>query len=925
MKYTMRQILLVLVVLLCRFTVNAQNDKKVDTIISIKKNEKVNILYGTQLYDHFVGNMSTVKGEKLKNYPALMVQEALAGQLPGLFLLQDNGNPGEDNFTSYVRGSVGQYVTLVDGVERPLNPYDISQIEEIRLLKDPVSKALYGGRMTNGILLVTTKRGKSAKSEFHASVQRGMKMPTRLPKYLNSFNFATKYNQALANDKITTGVYDQTTLDAYQNHTNLYQYPDVDFYGQFLNKSMDLTRVSTEYYGGNETTQFYVHGGYQKEGGFEVYDAKQRQIQTYNLQGNVDSKFSKEITLHANFAGYIANKQYPGALGSVILGTLSSRYPNAYPFLVAPDSAGGTATFKDNPYAQQAQSGYTIENYLRMQTDLGFDVNLDNLIKGLTLRPGYSFDIYHKQNLQKTNTVGIYSVATYGLDGIPSSFNTLQKEVRATSQSLADDDYGRRWGFTGTASYENTFGKSAISADLVYYISKMVYAGDLQDYKRQNLGLRANYSYDEKYSIEGVLNYCGSQSYAPDNRFKYYPALGAGWIISKENFFKKVSFINYLKLNGSWGIMGDGNIAINQYRESWGASTSYAFNTSSSSPTTQLNQVANPNLDWPKQREIDISLEAIMVKKLGWKVSYFDYLQIGFLSKGANVIPSINGGTNFLPLTNFGKTGLKGFEAELSYAASAGKLNYQVGTHLTYGRSKKVLIDELPDPNFRTEGTPWDAIYGYQAIGYYAQSDIDKIVAGTSTLARPSFLDPKTLRAGNIMYQDINNDGVIDKYDTKIIGNNAPRLMYGGDVKLNYKGFDLYVMLLGYGKYNRQLNNSYYQVFSTRKYSNVVINGLPNGNAYPQLTTGSGTNDFQTSSYWIVNGGFMKIQNVSLSYTVPKKIIGHMKMSDFKLFLYGTDLATFSKIKDLDPESINAGLSDYPLFRTLAVGLSVTF
>ncbi len=937
MKYTTKTMLTVLLAVVVQFALHSQSVNKVDTI-HLKKPERINVLYGTQSYDRFVGNTDAVKGDELKTYPSMMVLEALEGRIPGLFLMQNNGNPGEDNFTSYIRGSVGGYITLIDGVERPLNPYDIDQIAEIRLLKDPVSKALYSGRMTNGILMVTTKRGKAGKSEFHIGAQRGVKMPSRLPKFLDAYQFATYYNQALANDKITTGAYSQAALDGYKNHTNQYQYPDIDFYGQFLNKSMDLTKINTEYYGGNETSQFYVHGGYQNEGGFEKFGSRGRQMQTFNLQGNVDSRFSEAITMHANFAGYAANKQYPGAYsntpntadgshtnGTYLLYTLANRYPNAYPLFVTADSAGGTATFKDNPYAGEAQSGYTTENHLRMQTDLSFDVKLDKLLKGLYIKPAYSLDIYHKQNLQKLNTVGIYGISSYGLDGKPNAYTTLQTPVKATSQALGDDDYGRRWAFTGTIGYLINTGKHALDADVDYYISKLVYAGDLQDYKRQNVGLRINYTYSEKYTLEGVLTYSGSQSFPSDKRFKYFPALGAGWLVSKENFLKNVSFIDFLKLNAAWGISGDGNIAVNQYRESWGATANYAFNTSLAGATTQLNQVANPALDWPKQREIDINIETRILGKIGGKLSYFDYLQYGLLSQRANITPLINGGVNYLPWTNFGKTALKGMEAELSYHGSAGKFNYQLNAHLTYSKSNRVLVDELPDPNYKTQGTPWDAIRGYQTIGTYTQAEIDQIIAGTSSLALPSYMDPKALKAGNIKYADLNGDKVIDKYDTRNIGNNAPRIMYGGNIKLSYKGFDLYVMLLGYGEYKHLLNSSYYQVFSTRKYSDVIVKGLPNGKAYPQLTTGSGTNDFQTSDYWIVNGGFLKIKNVSLSYTLPSKMAGHIKMQDVKLFVSATNLATFSKIKDSDPESINAGLADYPLFRTLAAGLSVAF
>jgi len=479
------------------------------------------------------------------------------------------------------------------------------------------------------------------------------------------------------------------------------------------------------------------------------------------------------------------------------------------------------------------------------------------------------------------------------------------------------------------------FGKHAINVDVVYFLSKNIYAGDLQDYKRQNLGLRTNYTYAGKYTLEGVLNYTGSTSYEPNKRFKYFPAVGAGWLISNENFLKDVSAVNFLKLNASWGVMGNGDIAINQWRGAWGGGAGYLFSGTTYTGTTLVNSVYSSVLDWPQQTEIDINLEAKVFNGLSFKVSYFDYLEEGYLAKGTSVIPLIIGSQNYMPQINYGKTGMTGFEAEARYTGKVGNFKFDVGGHITSSKSKKVKIDEIIDPNYSTTGTPWDAIWGYQSVGKYTpdeisqlKSEIDAISAGTrterTTLPLVSYMDPKALLAGNLKYADVNSDGVIDKYDTKIIGNNAPRMMYGGDVNLSYKGFNLYAMVLGYGKYNNLFNSSYYQVYSTRKYSTVVRDGLPNGNAYPMTTLTSGTNDFQTSDYWIADQSYLKLQNVAFSYTLPTKWVKSIKLSEVKLTLYGTDVMTFSKIKKSDPESLNAGVNDYPLFTTYAAGISIS-
>lgn len=920
MKYNMKHIFLTVLGTLLPLVVAAQDTTLPDSVS--KADQEVNVLYGTQKYGRFVGNMSAVKGDDLTTNPVMMVNEALAGRLPGLFVMQNSAAPGEDNFNNYLRGSVGGYITLVDGVERSLNTYDIEQIEEVRVLKDPLSKALYGGRMTNGILMVTTKRGKEMKSEFKVNIQGGLKMPTKLPKYLNSYDFANKYNEALSNDGLSVGMYSQEALDAFRNHTMPYSHPDVDYYDEFLNKSMHVLRLNAEYYGGTEKTKYFIHGGFQNEGGLEAYGDKKTQINSFILQSNLDTKFSDYILLHANFIGYIANRQAPGSFN---ISTLSSRYPNAYPIFVGRDSVGGTSSWKDNPYAGQAQSGYTKNNEVRVQADLGLEFKLDAITKGLSIKPAYSMDIYHVQQLNKIHRPAIYSIASFDAIGNPAKLNTIQTEQLATNQSMGNSEYLNRWAINAMLTYARRFGDHQIDADLIYYISKLSTANVLFDYKRQNLGLRANYTYASKYTIEGVLNYTGSQSFSPDNRFKYYPAVGAGWLISGEEFMREASWVDFLKLNASWGIMGDGGIEPNYWRESWGLGSKYFFNNSVSQQTTQLNQVANPDMDWPKQREIDLSVEANLFKKFYAKVSYFDYLQSGWLSKGVNTIPSIIGGENFLPYVNLGKTGLKGMELELSYATKINNVSLKVGTHATYSKSKKVRVDEVPDPNFTTEGTAWDDIWGYQAVGTYTQEEIDRIQAGNNDQPVPSYMDPKGLKAGNIKYRDVNGDKVLDKYDTQVIGNSAPRLMYGLDLNLKYKGFELYVMFLGYDKFDRLLNSSYYQVYSTRKYSNIVVDGLPNGNAHPRLTTGSATNDIQTSDYWIVNGGYLKLKNVALSYTLPEKVANAVFMKHAKFSLYGTNLLTFSKINDSDPESLNAGLNQYPLFRTVALGFSATF
>lgn len=931
-NYKLKSLLIVSIACLSYFPSFAQGEAADQDSLKVTPKEQVSIMYGERSYERFVGNQNSVSGKELINYPALDVQEALEGKLPGLFMLQENGNIGVDNtvsggnFESYIRGNTAGFIVLIDGFERPLANLNLDQIDHIQVLKDPVSKSMYGGRISNGILLITTKRGKVSDNEFHAKVQRGVKIPSRLPQYLNASEFASAYNQALRNDnggQIPDGLgYSDEAIAAYADQSRPMQYPDVDYYGQFLNNSMNIARYDVEYTGGTDKTRYYFQTGIQNEGGLEKYGNNATGMDMYHVRGNLDAHFNDNIKVIADFSGYLGEKQYPRLFN---INTLSSRYPNAYPILVAPDSVGGTASFKDNPYGGQVQSGFIKETYFQMQTNLGFEFNLDNVLKGLSLKPTFALDLYNQQNMNKGNTVGIYEVTSFDEEGNPLEIEERQKENLATSQNLGDDEYVRRWAFNMLTSWHRKYDDHAISADLLFLILDENEAYRFDNYKRQNITARTNYSYQGKYTVEGSLNYAGSSSYAKENRFKLFPAIGAGWVLSKEEFLKDNLSLDFLRLNATWGVMGDGNIPNRLWIDTWDLKVEdYRINSSNPLSTSKFSRIANPLIDWPTIREMDINIEARLFNRLGMKVSYFNYLTKGTLSKGDNLTPAILGGDDFLPQQNFGETMMEGAEVEVNYHAKANNWTFDIATHMTISKSEKLKINELADPNYSSVGDATDDVRGYNAIGYYTKQDINDAIAGLGP--SPSFLDPADLRVGNIKYEDVNGDNIIDKYDKNVIGNRSPRLMYGANINIGFKSFELYASFLGYGKFDRLLNNStYYSVYDNRKYSTVVNDGLPNGNSHPQLTTGTPTNDIQTSSYWVADGSFLKLRNVALSYTLPSRISDLLHLKQVKLYAYGTNLFSISKIEKLDPESLSAGVSDYPLFSTYAGGLSISF
>jgi len=917
--------------------------------------EEVNILFGTQKYRRFVGNASAVKSEDLQKYPSMLVMEAVSGRLPGLFVQQNNGVPGgvpnvsqggqpniSEDFNIYVRGRIGtidantntNYMILIDGVERNPTFYDAEQIDEIRVLKDPVSKAFYGGRMSNGIIMITTKTGDLNKRKgFKMNLQQGWKQPTRLPKYLNSYDFATKYNEALTNDGISIGHYNDAALQAYKAGNKPIQYPDVDFYDEFLSDFMQITRANAEYTGGNEQTSFFVHGGFQQEGGLEKFGSHKTENKLLNLQGNIVSHYTDYITLRANVTGSYKTRDYPRT--GLDFGELSNRRPNAYPITFEREGEmvfGGVSGMLNNPLALMTGGGYTRENNVMLNTDIGLEFRLENLLKGLSIKPKYSYDLLHRQDLNKRDTPAIYSASNFDDQGNPRSTSRLQNENIATAQSRGTDLFQYRWAFNNLVSWERQFDKHEINIDYQFYMSMQFFNARVADYKRLNNAVRLNYTFDKRYTIEGAVVNAGSNRFGThDKRFQVFPSVGAGWLLSEESFLKDTPWLDFLKLNASWGIIGDGDYYTYRYRQEWDwYDRNYTWSPGNSTPVVAISRLDNLNLGWQKNRQIDISLEAVIANKIQGKVTYFDYLHYDLINQMHSILPHTIGWARYYPSQNYSELALRGMEVELRYTETFNNLKVNVGGHLTYSKSERIKWDENPDPNYSTIGSPDDAIRGYRWDGYYTQAEIDGLLAGTSNLPRPTYMDYKSLKAGDIKYRDLNGDGKIDKYDHEIIGNSAPRMMYGIDLNLqygtsNFGKLELNLLFSGMGAYQRYADNNYYRNYSTRKYSNVLVDGLPNGNPHPKITTGSMTNDVQGSDYWIVNGGYMKLKNTVLAYSLPTRITDGWKMKDLKVSLYGTNLLTFSQIKELDPEALNAGINTWPLFRTFAIGLSANF
>lgn len=896
-------------------------------------NHRLFLPFGSTDERRTVGAYSKVTGDKLEMTPTLSVQSALGGRLNGLFQLQNTLVPGWTTHTMFSRVGWGNTLILVDGVERTLDYLEPEVIESVELLKDATLKALYGGLQANAILLVTTKRGKAYENSVRVNIERGIQMPDRLPAFLNSYDYATFYNQAMANDGFGP-LYDQTALDAYKNHTDPILYPDVDYYSQFLNETFSISRVNTQFRGGTDNSRYFAHIGYQGNGGLERYTDYPNSDNILTVRTSIDMDVLDFISFSGGFNGVYQTKEWPNISTQNFFSPLANHRPNDYPILIPGEMVGkpeveyvigGTSEKTNNPYGLLTGRGYAERRYTYIQSDFGLTFNLNQWIQGLTVKPYVSFDVYNVETATKSATFAVYEPVR-DLSTGTVTFSQWGENTQDTKQSRTGAEVERNYAVNILADYHRTFRKHDIKGLLNFFQSRNEIRNIHEDPRRQNLGLHLSDMISDKYLLEFNINRVGVTSFSNENRYGWFPAFGVGYILSEENYLSGSEFLEFLKIRASYGILGstsyssEGGFASHLYRDVW--KVLGTINLDGENYRVAMDRTGNPDLGYQKSYEFNIGLDAVMFENsTRLSFGYFNNVNDDWFDTRGDMIPGVIGLNEALPYYNYSKFGQKGFEGELWYNRFLGDLHFSFGANFTYGITDRIkdAYSPYPEESFSgmiTIGRPLDVILGLQAIGVFAdQADIEQSPRQTYGPVRP----------GDIKYADNNNDDFIDERDRVDIGNSDPRLQFGFNFDFRFKGLNLNILAIGYGKYNRLLNTPYYQIYGDRKYSSVVIDGLPNGNPHPQLSAIAAENNFVNSDYWIVNGGFLKLRNVEFGYTLPHRLTERIGLNSVKLFTRGHNLATFSKIKDLDPENLNAGIGNFPLVTTVTMGLSVSF
>jgi TonB-linked SusC/RagA family outer membrane protein len=950
--------------------VNDQKTMKVTLSAKVDKLDEIVIVgFGAQKKVTVTGSVATVNMDDMKT-PVRSLTNALAGKVAGVISMQSGGGePGYDNPTFTIRG-IGTFtgstspLIIVDGVQRDdinstyggaFNNIDPEDVQSISLLKDASATAVYGAKGANGVLIITTKRGVAGKPKISAKVESGVNGLTRLPKMLDGVNFMKLYNEARTNDG-NTATYSDEVIAKTASGLDPYLYPNVNWINTIYKDLTPMTNANVNVSGGGESMRYYVSMSfYNQDGQYKVKDLDgynpNLNFKRYDFRSNVDLNVTKTTVLSLNLAAMLVNSRYPGSSSGSIWYSAYATNPIAFPvkypgdLWAGPRNNGGT-----NPVNLVQNSGYNTEFRPSVQSVLSLNQKLDMITPGLTAMGRFSFDTYGQFNTGRTGVNDLWYAGSRNTQG-----DLIYERVRNGSTYLgySTSSTGERIMYLeGNIAYDRTFGNHTFGGLIVGTMRNRVIgsAPDLKTaipFRSQSMAGRITYSFKDKYLAEVNVGATGSENFETGHRWGYFPAVSAGWVISKEAFFEPLSHtVNLLKIRGSIGSTGNDQIGSSLadrfgYLTYISDATGISFG---SSPTAyggiSGTVIGTQNLTWEKSVKTDVGLEVGLWNKLSITIDAFNDKRTEILINRQS-ISSIAGYSGLNIYANMGEMKNRGIDASVEYNTRIGRdFSLRVFGNITYARNKILYAD---NPKYlyayqQPEGHRFGEYMGYVSKGLFVdQNDVDK--------------SPAQIRAvlpGDIKYEDVNGDGIVDSNDRTYLGKSSfPTWSYGYGFNFGYKNITLSAVFAGVADVGIMANGSEILALDGAadgvgvvpfagigQYpANVLSNATsrwtkenPGQNVdYPRLTiTNTSDNNYVNSSWWLKDGSFMRLKQVSLGYSFITPEMKKKGISNLEVYAAGTNLLTFSKFKLWDPELGSNG-AKYPYSRTMTVGVRAQF
>jgi TonB-linked SusC/RagA family outer membrane protein len=932
------------------------NQTKVDVTMEedvIGIEEVVAVGYGVQKKENLTGAVTSVGMEEIANRPTSNFVNSLQGMAPGIFVNSPGGQPGADLGDILIRG-IGSFqnsspLIIMDGVTitlqdmASLNPNDIKNIS---ILKDAASAAIYGSRAANGVILITSKEGKNQKAGIRLDSYYGFQSATVLPELVNAEQYTRLANEARINGgQAPYFSVDQIALmmndDPYDGFDN------VDWIDQTF-RTAPLKNTTLTFNKGNEKLSTTLSLGYLKQDGIMIKTGTER----FNFRGRTDYDVTDFLKIGINLNSYRTNNdQFLGSVGGTD-GSMMRRLVRTPPSAPVYYQSGGYFSEFDNV------PGYnTIINPLRI-ADGGTDKELSRriissvyasiqLAKGLNLKTQLSYNYINRDQEIWNKRQIIYDdngdlVVDTGKNALRNnSFNReeYQNETFLTYEKL----FAYKHDFKFLAGYSffklNTNQFSAYGEDLPNNTIKVLNAtsanfsvsGNKWSNALESWFGRVNYIFNEKYLFEGNVRYDGSSRFSEENRWGVFPSFSAGWIVSKENFLSRLSWLDHFKIRGSWGLLGNQNINDSYpYIQTYDVGQNYLFGPASSPSLTggiAVTNIANNAATWESTETYNIGIDATFFRRLNVNFDYFDKITNDVLIQLP--IPGTLGNVS-APYVNDATIQNKGWEGVISYQNNFNKLIYNISFNISSVKNEIIDLkgqEYYPDNRIHREDEPFGSWYGLEAIGIFKTEE---------EVQNAPFQHGQTA-PGDIRYADLSGpngepDGIIDSYDRTIIGNSFPEYMYGFNLGLNFKGFDANAFFQGVQNVdiyssetaeNTGSNNAYY-TWTTRWLDRWTPENPDS--KLPRLRTVWEQNEL-VSSFWLEDASYLRLKNIEIGYTLPNALTSKLKISKLRLYAGGQNLFTWTKLKNYDPEKRTNDVRNesYPQIKVIQFGVNCEF
>lgn len=906
-------------------------------------NEVVVVAYGKQKRADLTGAIASVSGKELQHTPAISLTNSLTGLLPGVVTKNVSGEPGRDDAAILIRGrnTTGDNspLVVVDGIPdasgwQRINPNDIASIS---VLKD-ASAAIYGAQAANGVILITTKRGTTGKPTISYNYNQGINQPTRIPQMANSASLAEYFNEMLVKQGQPPRYTDEE-IQKFANGTDPIHYPNINWFDEVLKKAALQSQHNLSVRGGSRDVKYLVSGSYANQN--SIFKNGSHNFKTYSIRSNLDAQVNENIKVSLDVNGGMDDGNYPAFSTKETFQALNNNLPFMPVYWPNGLPSSGVERGENPVMMVSAASGNYNHTVQRFSAKASFDINIP-WVEGLGVDGYFNYRnvVVLDKNWQKPWTVYSYdnSNDTYvpvtggGIinpqleQALGNDRNTLinlriKYEKRFHGHNLntfiaAEQSHGSSIDFSA-------FRRNFISPEL-----DQLFAGSLEDQEadgtafetgRRNFFGRVHYDFTGKYLLDFNFRYDGSSNFPKGRRYGFFPGLSVAWRLSQENFIKdKLSFINDLKLRASIGQMGNDRINPFQFIRLYNL-TNKGYNFGQP-PTQSLGLTAgvtpNPNVTWEVATISNLGLDGTFWNGLlGFTVDVFKQKRSNILATRSLAIPAFTGLS--LPNENIGVVENKGIEVELSHTRNIGKFSYRIAGNVAYAHNKIIDISEasnVPDWQ-KAEGHAIGADKYYISTGIIrTQEELDKIPIYTGT------------KVGDLKYEDINGDGKISAADmVRLDKTSTPQITYGINMSMNYKAFSLFANFAGAGKvwqpfrFQALLGYNVLQDLLDNRYTEGSMDSK-----YPTLPLQSGVNSL-SSTFWLYNTSFLRLKTLELGYDLPQSLLSRVSLNAARIYVNGSNLLTFSKMKLFDPETNDLDGFFYPQSRIYNVGVNITF